>query len=99
MKQKSIVWRVLATFLLVFLYGGDVDCYATMTTWGKLDKSARTFTFYYTDKDPDNLGPDEYLTIVDEDNWPCLDCKKTEVAQYIEKAIIDESFADFRPKT
>ena len=38
MKQKSIVWRVLAILLLVFLYGGDVDCYATMTTWGKLDK-------------------------------------------------------------
>lgn len=89
MKQKSIVWRVLAILLLAFLWGGNIGTYAEKRLWGTTNYGDyKKVTLYYSEKE--SLGYYDWWISDDLSDWKGW-------ATFIVSVTFDKSFADYCP--
>ena len=96
-KSKSIVWRTLLVLFIAFLWGGELSAYAAKKAWATYDKSVKSLTFYYGEKN--SLSETDAIHefwLNEGANYPEW---TSTLSNSIVKVVFDPSFADARPTT
>lgn len=96
-KSKSLLWRTLLVLFIAFLWGGELSAYAAKKAWATYDKSVKSLTFYYGQKNSlSETNAIHEFWLNEGANYPEW---TSPYSKSTVKVVFDPSFADARPTT